>query len=244
LATLAKNLKQQFMPIPQKYLADFTENNIYHIYNRTNNKEKLFLNDDNRNFFLKQYAKYISPVAETFCWSLLPNHFHFLIRIKPHKEIVKLLQARVANLWKVGNPNEPNALSKTEDRFLNNEIMLGELVEFYFKSLFQSYSLAFNKVNNRKGNLFYKPFKRTEVIKESHFTQTIIYIHANAQRHNVCKDFTVYQWSSWHSLLSQMPTLLNRNEVLDWFGGANEFIKIHKSMTEYYYNCDAAIEDE
>ena len=40
------------MPIPNKYLADFEEDSIYHIYNRTNNKEKLFLSDDNRVYAL------------------------------------------------------------------------------------------------------------------------------------------------------------------------------------------------
>ena len=45
------------MPIPAKYLADFTENGIYHIYNRTNNKEKLFLSNENRLFFLKKIPR-------------------------------------------------------------------------------------------------------------------------------------------------------------------------------------------
>ena len=39
------------MPIPEKYLADFDENGIYHVYNRTNNMERLFLSDENRHFF-------------------------------------------------------------------------------------------------------------------------------------------------------------------------------------------------
>jgi hypothetical protein len=33
------------MPIPTKYLAEFAEGHLYHVYNRTNNKELLFLND-------------------------------------------------------------------------------------------------------------------------------------------------------------------------------------------------------
>ena len=37
--------------------------------------------------FLKLYEKYIEPVADTFAWVLMPNHFHLLIRIKSEKEI-------------------------------------------------------------------------------------------------------------------------------------------------------------
>jgi hypothetical protein len=42
------------MPIPEKYIADFEEGEIYHVYNRTNNREQLFLTDENRSFFLRR----------------------------------------------------------------------------------------------------------------------------------------------------------------------------------------------
>ena len=64
------------------YLANFYENGIFHVYNRTNNKEILFKTEENRLYFLKQFAKYLSPFLDTFCWNLLPNHFHFLVQIK------------------------------------------------------------------------------------------------------------------------------------------------------------------
>ena len=54
----------------------------YHLYNRGNNKEKLFYYEGNYDFFLEKYRKYCSPFVETYCYCLLPNHFHFLIRIK------------------------------------------------------------------------------------------------------------------------------------------------------------------
>lgn len=55
---------------------------FYHIYNHANGREDLFLNDDNYNFFLKKYTFHISHVADTFAYCLMPNHFHFLVRIK------------------------------------------------------------------------------------------------------------------------------------------------------------------
>ena len=44
-----------------KFLANFPEDSIYHVYNRTNNKELLFKTDENRLFFLREYAKYLEP---------------------------------------------------------------------------------------------------------------------------------------------------------------------------------------
>jgi putative transposase len=150
---------------------------------------------------------------------------------------------RLNNLSKVVNL-EAKPLTKTENKFLNCEISLSELVEFYFKSFFQSYSLAFNKQHKRTGNLFQRPFKRLEVHNERYFTQAIIYIHGNAVKHKIVKDFTTYPWSSYPSIISDKPTLLNKQELIDWFGGIQQFIQTHKTQTEYYYNSDVAIEDE
>ena len=138
----------------------------------------------------------------------------------------------------------PNELLKPiEKEYLVGTATTELLLELEWKRFFTSYSMAFNKQQNRRGNLFHRPFKRTEINKESHFIQAIIYIHANAQHHKLCKDFTFHKWTSWHTMLSDKPTTLKRNEVLEWFGGLQKFIEIHKAMTEYYYNCEVVIED-
>jgi REP element-mobilizing transposase RayT len=55
---------------------------VYHIYNRGNSGEPLFREERNYRYFLKLYAHYIEPIAETYAYCLLSNHFHFLVRIK------------------------------------------------------------------------------------------------------------------------------------------------------------------
>jgi REP element-mobilizing transposase RayT len=54
----------------------------YHIFNRGNNGETLFREQRNYPYFLRLYGQYIEPVAETYAYCLLNNHFHFLVRIK------------------------------------------------------------------------------------------------------------------------------------------------------------------
>jgi putative transposase len=218
------------MPIDPRYQADFCSGSIYHVFNRTNNNERLFPSDENRYFFLKKYHDYLSPVAETFCWCLLPNHFHLLLRIKPEDAIIQYLS------------QSKNETTLTERQFLNGETGLSELVERSFKNMFQSYSLSFNKRHSRKGNLFYKPFKRVLIDKESQFTQIIIYIHANPIKHSVAKSFKSYNWSSYKTLLSDAPTKLLRHEVIDWFGNTEIFEKNHLDLVKYYYDCEGAIE--
>ncbi|MEQ9287530.1 MAG: hypothetical protein RIG77_11505 [Cyclobacteriaceae bacterium] len=60
----------------------FEANNYYHIYNRGNNGGNIFFKEENYAYFLKQYDAYLSGFLETYAFSLLPNHFHFLIRVK------------------------------------------------------------------------------------------------------------------------------------------------------------------
>ena len=201
------------------YSADFYENGIFHVYNRTNNKDLLFRSTENRLYFLKQFKKYLNPFLDTFCWNLLPNHFHFLVQIKTDGEIKDYL----------GNLTF-SSLKPIEKKFLTDESTTELLLELEWKRFFNSYAMAFNKQHSRQG-------------KESHFTQAIIYIHANAQYHKLYDDFTKHPWSSWHTILSNNPTDLKREEVLEWFGGKQSFIDTHKSMSQYY-NRDFSIDDE
>ena len=53
----------------------------YHIYNRGNSGEPLFREDRNYAYFLKLYGTYIEPVAKTYAYCLLSNHFRFLVCI-------------------------------------------------------------------------------------------------------------------------------------------------------------------
>ena len=57
------------------------QGNYYHIFNRGINSENIFRNEENRLYFLKLYAKHISPAATTLAYCLLSNHFHFVIRV-------------------------------------------------------------------------------------------------------------------------------------------------------------------
>ena len=59
----------------------------YHIYNRGINGCSLFRETTNYGHFLGLYDKYISPVADTYAWVLMGNHFHLLVKIRRQEEI-------------------------------------------------------------------------------------------------------------------------------------------------------------
>jgi REP element-mobilizing transposase RayT len=116
-----------------------------------------------------------------------------------------------------------------------NDIEVSEIeISGIFRRLFQSYALSFNSYYGRKGTLFQRPFKRALIETEQNFTNLIYYIHANPQRPGLINDFKQWNWSSYASMISEKPTSLCREEVLNWFGGKEQFIKFHsENQSEY-----------
>jgi REP element-mobilizing transposase RayT len=77
------------MPIPA-LIIPLEPGKYYHVFNRGNNKEKIFYAERDYDIFLRKYALYLDSYVTTYAFCLLANHFHFLIRIKeglPDQEI-------------------------------------------------------------------------------------------------------------------------------------------------------------
>lgn len=176
----------------------------YHIYNRGNNRENLFYEERNYRYFLKLYARYIEPVAETYAYCLLRNHFHVLVRVKTEEEQEQTFQAKTLKVFKVLNPSRQ------------------------FSHLFNAYAKAINKAYRRTGSLFEHPFGRIPVTSDAYFVHLIAYIHRNPQKHRFVDDFREWPWSSYHAVLSQKPTRVQRDDVLAWFDGAAAFQAAHR----------------
>src|SRR5690606_13701848 len=65
----------------------FESEHFFHLYNRGNNKENLFLEQDNYIYFLMLMKKYLLQVADVYSYCLLPNHFHMIVKFyeEPHE---------------------------------------------------------------------------------------------------------------------------------------------------------------
>lgn len=208
---------------------------FYHIYNRANGNEKIFANTGNYNFFLDKYRQHISPIASTFCYCLLPNHFHFLIRIKSKKEIELVQAAQEAiKKSKVSSQGTPPAafpkfktlemLPPTPEKFLSKQ----------FSNFFSSYTQAFNKQQNRMGSLFMKNFKRKPVQTERYLKNLVHYIHLNPVEAWLCSSPEGWKYSSYNSIINPSPSenFICRDEVQEWFGDRENFIHFHQQSPQ------------
>ncbi len=113
-------------------------------------------------------------------------------------------------------------------------IRINEVTEFEMgiKNFFISYSKAINKRYSRVGHLFQGRYKLQEVNDDAYFTRILIYIHQNPLVAKMVTSMGDYNYSSYGSYLSTKSSMIKREEVLDWFGGLEEFIEAHKVITK------------
>ncbi len=209
----------------KKHTEPLCSEQFYHIYNRGINGENIFLEQKNYRFFLEKYIKYIEPVAETYAYCLLKNHFHVMIRTRSAEEIIKVARPKGGSFINVGEvQNLPD---------VDSEIFASQLLSLRFGTFFNSYAQAINKVYHRTGNLFEETFRRIPIQSETHGCWLVYYIHANPQKHRFVKDFREYPHSSWHAYLSKSDTRVKRAEALDWYGGLKGFLHFHNDKNPF-----------
>jgi putative transposase len=220
--------------------------NFYHIYNRGVDSCNLFYDNDNYEYFLGLYDQFISPIADTFAWVFMKNHFHLLVRIKEEEEIgfipVKSAKNKLTRSGYKTSKREFISAERMETFVAPSEVSnpdRGLISKKYkpsnqFSHLFNAYAQAINKRYNRTGSLFDHPFKRKQIENKNYLKQVILYIHNNPVHHGFCSHPLEYPWSSYLTCITTKPTKLQRKEVIDLFVDSVQFKKIHDEK----YNFD------
>lgn len=204
----------------KKYYPPLLPGRFFHVFNRGNNGDNLFYQERNYAYFLRKYFEYLSPVLDTYCYSLLPNHFHILARVK--EEDVVIGHKRDA-IPPPATPTPGDGIPSKADREKEAALWVSER----FRRFFLGYSQAIRKQEGRSSSLFQKNFKRLEVDSESYLINLVLYIHANAQLHGLCTDFREYGHSSFDIFSQTLETPIRRDEVLEWFGSYPAFVQAH-----------------
>ena len=183
----------------------------YHIFNRAVGSEKLFNLDKNYHFFLQRFRQYILPIADIFCYALLPNHFHFFLRMKS----LPSLEAHYLQLKK--KPFKANAAEEIQDFAMEQ-----------FSNWCNSYTKSFNRSNGRMGKLFMEKLNRNTICSQSYYSAIVFYIHNNPVKHNIRTHMIDWPFSSYNLIVADTPCWLQKDELLEWFGGMEGFLRFHQ----------------
>ena len=203
----------------------------FHIYNHSNGNDKIFYSNENYKYFLLKYKELISPIADTFAYCLMPNHFHFLVRIIEEEPLFNWLRQQE----KI--PDETLTLTSLKALSANSFNILDIHISKQFSRFFSGFAQAINKQENRLGSLFTRQFKRKKIASEKQLRDTLIYIHNNPIHHGFVANIENWEHSSFHTFLSDKPTMLLREEAIGWFENKENFLFCHK-----YYS-DVLIEE-
>lgn len=57
----------------------FEPGQLYHVYNRGNNRQQVFFTPDHYLYFLKKLRGHVRPRCHILAYCLMPNHFHILL---------------------------------------------------------------------------------------------------------------------------------------------------------------------
>jgi REP element-mobilizing transposase RayT len=168
----------------------------YHFYNRGNNKGNIFFSEENYIYFIKLMEKYLIPVADIYCYCLLPNHYHLVFKIKDKKDLPEKIKTGKTAI------HQP------------------------FSNLFNAYTKAVNKRHCRTGSLFQKHPKKIKIGDDNYLKNLIKYVNTNPSHHGIA-NFSSYRFSSYKILISDVPTFLKRNDVLELFDNKENFEYCH-----------------
>lgn len=94
-------------------------------------------------------------------------------------------------------------------------------------NLFNAYAKACNKAYGLTGSLFEEHPRKKRIDKESFLVNVDEYIHLNPVEHGFDKNVNTYQWSFYPCYRDQKESFLNKEYVLEAFGGLEKFIIVH-----------------
>jgi len=96
-----------------------------------------------------------------------------------------------------------------------------------FAAFFGTYTKAINKAYTRTGKLFEGRYRRKLVLDKDYLLHLVKYIHLNPQSHGLIADFRKWQHSSFYELQLGNRTIVNRQHLMETFGGVDGFLKAH-----------------
>lgn len=155
------------------------------------------------------------------------NYYYFLILLKKH--LLKVSDIYSFCLLK----NHFHLIIRIKEKS-EIEIRYHDKVYQPFSNMFNAYSKAINKSYNRCGSLFQEHLKRIKIDDEKYIMNLILYVHLNPIKHKISNSFKNYPYSSFKIYMSNQKTNLNRDYILNLFGGRENFEFQHQEAKIIY----------
>jgi putative transposase len=165
---------------------NFQPYQLYHVYNRGNNRQQVFFSPQHYLYFIRKIRAYVAPCSEVLAYCLMPNHFHLLLYTTPASCPAGLLSAREQPLVQA----------------------LGRMLS--------SYSQGLNQELGRTGSVFQSKTKAKLLATERHAHTCLHYLHQNPLRALLTPALADWPYSSYRDYAGlRGGTLCNRSRAAD-----------------------------
>jgi REP element-mobilizing transposase RayT len=194
-----------------------SEGGYFHIFNRGNGLQDIFLDNEDREFFILKLKQNIFPDEglkrmnplpfgsfSILSYCLMPNHFHLLLRQNGQHTIQKLL-LRVCS----------------------------------------SYSKYFNKKHKRVGHVFQDRFKQVNIEDDDQLLWAHAYINLNPIIDKLTGKMENYRWTSYREMTGAPNGFCDKSfifeklkdplEIKKFFKDALPVLRINKKLREFKF---------
>jgi len=215
---------------------EFTNGQLYHVFNRGNNSQTLFFSRENFVYFLARMEEYIKPYASILAYCIMPNHFHMMIEVENER-----LE------WLTDSPASRRTKGPPKYRTLNDSIAI----------MLRLYTRAMNSEDHKRGPLFHQRTKAlclttpefAPVYFQNHFGELgnlslkekdyprvcFKYIHLNPVIAKVVENPEDWEFSSYPDYFSgREGTLVNRDRAKELGLLKNNESNTFKSLLDWY----------
>ena len=189
---------------------EFAVGEIYHIYNRGNNKEKIFLDNQDYRAFIFRLGLSLGFNFKELSENPLMYFPRSRIRINSKPNLFKLHSFCLM-------PNHFHLLIEQI-----TDIPISSLI----LKLCTSYSMYFNKKYKRVGNVFQDCFKSVLIKSNPQLMWNSAYIHMNPVEAKLVDDPKDYEWSSYKDFLDKRDLIfISKDLIPTIFTNKEKFIK-------------------
>ncbi|MEK7642782.1 MAG: transposase [Patescibacteria group bacterium] len=191
---------------------------IYHIFNRGNNREDVFLDNQDCRIFLRRLGLVLKIKKEVLDESEMTTSPKSRTQIKSFPE----------NSFKI----HAFCLMKNHFHLLIEQCSEIPISKFMHK-VCTSYSMYMNKKYRRVGHVFQDRFKSVIIESNDQLMWVSNYIHSNPIKDRLVEKLINYKWSSYADYVNQRNNpILTKDFLITVFNSTENFIKQNNLFTK------------
>lgn len=218
----------------------FTQHTYYHLCNRSNDGNSIFLDERDYIRFLFFTLAYQAPLS---FYNIGRQTSHFLKHLQfniPERTLQQILTKRNAELHAFAvMPNHFHLL-------VQEKTDTGNGIPRYLQRVQTGYAKYFNAKYEKRGHLFQGSFRAVPVETNEQLLYLSAYIHRNPRDLKEWRGKEAkYPWSSYRDFIgkNRWGELLKRDIVLHQFSGAKAYRKFIETSTAKLQSGELPIED-